>query len=151
MDREIVKTDKRYRRRLFTAYLIAIFFGVVFWKWGFPLISDYIVSLPNKARIETMEIVEHAVLLLFIPAALYLIVIGRRVCKHQAMPYPGMRVIHDTVIVRGKKALLRGRSMMVLGVVLIVMVISSMIATHLVMLHFKQHPLFRSVFYGTEV
>ncbi len=143
MDREIVKTDKRYRRKLFTAYLIAIFFGVVFWKWGFPLISGYIDSLPNKERIETLEIIEHTALLLFIPAALYLIVIGRRVCRHQAMPYPGMSVIHDTVIVRGKKALLRGRSMVVLGVVLILMVISSIIATHIIMLHFKQHPLFR--------
>jgi hypothetical protein len=150
MDREIVKTDKKYRRNLFIAYLIGIAVIVAFWRWGIPPLSHYIRELPNKERTETLEILGHAVLLIFIPAAIYLIVIGRKVCTHQAMPYPGMRVIHDTVVVRGKSALFRGRSMIVLGTMMIVLVIFSIIATHNIMLRFKHHPLFREIFYGVE-
>ena len=151
MDREIVKTDKCYRRTLFLAYLAVIIIGIAFWKWGRPHFIDYIISLPHKERIEVMETVEILFLLLFVPAAVYLIVVGRRVCRYQAMPYPGMRVIRDTVIIRGKGALLRGRSMIVLGTVMIVLVITSMVATHFIILRLKQHPLFRPVFSREKV
>ena len=151
MDPEIVKTDRRYRRNLLLAYLTAILLVVALWKWGKPQLVTYIVSLPHKERIEVVETAAHLFLLLFIPAAIYVIVVGRRVCRYQTMPYPGMRVIRDTKIIRGRGALLRGRSMVVLGTVMIIAVFASMIATHFVVLRFKQHPIFRSVFYGTEV
>lgn len=151
MDREIVRTDKRYRRILFISYLMAILIGVAFWKWGRPHFITYVISLPHKERIEVMEKAEHFFLLLFIPAAIYLIVVGRRICRYKAMPYPGMHVIRDTVIIRGKGALIRGQSMVVLGTVMIVLVIVSMVATHCIMLRFKHHPFFRPIFYSTEV
>ena len=103
-----------------------------------------------KATVETIEICCHLFLLLFIPPALYLITIGRRICTHKAVPYPGMKVIRDTVIIRGKKAVFRGKSLIVLGTVLVVLVGTSMVATHFILVRFKQHPLFRPVFYGVE-
>ncbi|MBN1575330.1 MAG: hypothetical protein JW913_02180 [Chitinispirillaceae bacterium] len=151
MDREIVKTDKRYRRNLFLAYLTALLCGVAFLSWGRPALVSYINNLPAKEHIETIELVEHLFLILFIPAAIYLIAVGRKVCRFRAMPYPGMGVIRDTVIVRGEKALRRGRSMMVLGIAMIAIVIASMLATHVITLRFKHHPLFRPIFYGPEV
>ena len=151
MEPEIVEVDRCYRRNLFLAYLAVILFVLVLWRWGKPLLVSHIVSLPNKERIEFIERAEQLLLLLFIPAAIYLIAVGRKVCRFQAMPYPGMRVIRDTVIVRGKKALFRGRAMIILGTVMIVLVAASMIATHLILLKFKRHPLFRPVFYGSEV
>ena len=151
MEQEIVKVDKRYRRNLFSAYLLIIVSAIIFWNFGWPALFLYVDNLPNKQRVETVETLEHLVMLLFIPAALYLVMVGRKVCRFQAMPYPGMRVIHDTVIVRGKKAVFRGRSLIVLGVVMIVMAVASMIINHHLTLRFKNHPLFRPVFYGTEV
>ncbi|MBN1307816.1 MAG: hypothetical protein JXA18_07860 [Chitinispirillaceae bacterium] len=151
MDREIVKTDRRYRRNLFLSYLVAIFLGVAFWKWGKRFFTAYMISLPLKERIEVMEMAGHLFLLLFIPAAIYLIVVGKRVCRYQAIPYPGMRVIKDTVIIRGKGALFRGRSMVALGTMLIVLVVISILATHFIVLRFKRHPFFRPFFYGSEV
>ena len=151
MEREVVKTDKRYRRNLFTAYIFFIVLGAIMVKWGIPLYTTYIARLPIKARVETIELTIHAVLLLFIPAAVYLIIIGRNVCVFRAMPYPGMKVIHDTVVVTGKNALLRGWSMIVLGAVMIVMVIVSSIVTHSIIVHLKHYPLLRPVFYGVGV
>lgn len=148
---EMVKVDRIYRRNLFGAYILAIVVGVALVKWVAPVAIGYVSNLPNKERVETLEILKHVALLFFIPPALYLIHIGKTVCRYKSMPYPGMRVIHDTKVVTGKKALWRGRSMILLGVVLIAMVVGSIVATHVITLRFKQHPLFRAVFYGNAV
>ena len=150
-EREVVKTDKRYRRNLFTVYILLIVLGTVLVKWGIPLFTGYIMRLPVKSRIEAIELTIHAVLLLFIPAAIYLMVIGRKVCVHKAMPYPGMKVIHDTTVVRGKNALIRGWSMVLLGGIMIIMVLISSIITHNIIARVKHHPLFSPIFYGVEV
>ena len=150
MEREIVKTDRRYRRNLFLIYLLFIVLITLLWVFAKPALIKYFFTLPVKERIEAWETVLHFFLMLFIPAAVYLILIGRRVCRFQAMPYPGMRVIHDTIIVRGKKALLRGRSMIVLGTLMIVLVVASMVASHRKIIRLKQHPLFRPIFYTSE-
>ena len=147
----IVKTDKRYRRRLFTVYGICIVLGIVLFKWGVPSFSRHLAQLPVKARVETIERFIHTVLLLFIPAALFLIVVGRNVCRFRAMPYPGMKVIHDTVVVTGKPALLRGWSMIVLGGLMIMAVLASSLITHRIILRMKHHPILSPIFYGTAV
>jgi len=148
---EIVKADALYRKKLFTVYLVMLLLGVVIWKWGVPALLHQLSTLPNREHIEVREIISHSVLVLFIPAAIYLISIGRKVCKYRAMPYPGMRVIRDTVVVTNEKALFRGRSMIVLGTAMIIIVVISMISTHFITLRFKHHPLIRSVFYGSAV
>lgn len=151
MEKVIIKTDKRYRRNLFTAYLILIVIGVVVVKWGIPAFRWYLVALPPKPMVETVETFIHIVLMLFIPAAAYLIFVGRKICIFKAMPYPGMKVIHDTVVVTGKKALVRGWSLMILGAIMILMVIVSIIITHQIILRLKNAPIIRPIFYGTEV
>jgi hypothetical protein len=151
MEKVIIKTDKRYRRNLFTVYLILIVIGVVVVKWGIPAFRWYLVELPPKPMVETVETSIHIVLMLFIPAAAYLIFVGRKICIFKAMPYPGMKVIHDTVVVTGKKALVRGWSLMILGAIMILMVIVSSIITHQIILRLKHTPIIRPIFYGTEV
>ena len=151
MEKIVVKTDRRYRRNLFTAYIILIVIGVILARWGIPAFRAYLDRLPIKARVETIETTLLVILALFIPAAIYLIVIGRKVCAFDAMPYPGMKVIHDTVVVTGKRAQLRGWSMVVLGVIMILMVIASGIATHTILLRMKHSPFIRPIFYGNGV
>ena len=151
MEKVVIKTDKRYRRNLFTVYLILIAVGVAVVKWGIPAFRSYLMELPPKSLVETVEATIHIFLMLFIPAAAYLIFIGRKICIFKAMPYPGMKVIHDTVVVTGKKALLRGWSLMVLGAIMILMVIASSIVTHRIIVHMKNVPILKPIFYGTEV
>ncbi len=151
MDREILKTDTAYRRKIFNIYLTAVAFIIAFWRWILPVIVSRIQGLPNKERVEVLELTAHALLLLFFPAALYCIVIGNKICKYEAMPFPGMKVIRDTVVIRGKKALFRGRCMIALGTAMILIAVASMIVTHSIILRFKQHPLFRPVFYQSGI
>ena len=151
MEREIVKTDKRYRRHLLTVYALCVLLGIVLFKWGVPAFSRHLATLPVKSRVETIERTIHLVLLLFIPAALYLIAVGRKVCRFQAMPYPGMKVIRDTVLVTGKRARIRGWSLIILGSLMITLVLASSFVTHRIILKMKQHPLLSPIFYGTPV
>jgi hypothetical protein len=146
---EMVKADKKYRGKLFLGYLIAVFVGVIIWNFIVPPFLIYMENLPNKELVETNEMICHLFLLCFIPVAIYVIIIGRRICRFKAIPYPGMRVIRDTVVVTGKKAMARGKSLIILGIVTIILVVTSMISTHYIILNFKQHPLFRPVFYET--
>lgn len=150
-EKEIVKADKSYRRKLLLSYMVAIFVGIIVWNFAIPPLLTNLENLPNKARIETKESISHLVMLSFIPVAIYVIIFGRRVCRYKAIPYPGMKVLRDTVIVTGKKAIFRGKCLIILGVVTIFLTVVSMICTHYIVLHFKHFPLFRSVFYGTEI
>ena len=151
MDRELIKTDKAYRRKILNIYLTAVAFIIAFWRWILPVIVSRVLSLPNKERVEVLELIAHTLLLLFFPAALYCILTGRKICKYEAMPFPGMKVIRDTVVIRGKKALFRGRCMVALGTAMIIIAIASMFVTHTIILQFKQHPLFRPVFYQSGI
>jgi hypothetical protein len=146
-DKVLIKADKEYRRNLFLSYLILIIAGILFWYFILPTLISRVENLPNKEHVETMEILSHLFLLLFIPVAIYIIVIGRRMCRHKAVPYPGMKVIRDTVLITGQKATIRGRRLIILGTITIVLTILSIIRTHFITLRFKQHPLFRSYFY----
>jgi hypothetical protein len=148
---EIVKTDKRYRRNLFIAYAVLIAAGVLFWNLARPALFHYVNGLPARQFTETVETIQHFVMLLFIPAAIYLIVVGRKIWRHQALPYPGMRVIHDSIVIRGKRAVRRGKLLVGLGTLMIALAIASMIANHYIILKFKHHPLISPIFYGTNV
>jgi 4-amino-4-deoxy-L-arabinose transferase-like glycosyltransferase len=147
----IVKADRNYRRKLFSGYLIVIILGILIWNFIRPPFLNILDNLPNKERVEIKEIIAHLFLLSFIPMAIYLITIGRRICRYNAMPYPGMKVIRDTVVVTGKKAIFRGKSLIILGIVVIILLITSMITTHVIILRFKQAPLFSPVFYGRSI
>lgn len=146
----IIKADMDYRRKLLLSYLAAILIGIIMWNFCIPPLMEILENLPNKERVETKETIIHLFLFSFIPVAIYVIVIGRRACKYKAMPYPGMKVIRDTVVVTGKKAIFQGRGLMILGTVVIVLTVASMIANHLIIFRFKQNPMFRSVFYGMD-
>ncbi|MDD5675896.1 MAG: hypothetical protein PHC61_17125 [Chitinivibrionales bacterium] len=65
-----------------------------------------------------------------VPAAIYLLRLGLKTLKHQAYPYPGQKVIHDTHIVRGAQARRRGRAFIIMAVVSFVMSVTSAIITH---------------------
>ena len=146
MDNEIIKTDLSYRRKLFIAYLVAIGIGLALWRWGIPALTDYLDRLPNKERVETLELISHIFLFLFFPPAIYLIIIGRRICRYGVVPYPGMKVIRDTIVIKGKKALFRGRILVVLGITLMILALTSMAVTHLIIRKFKHHPLISPLF-----
>ena len=143
---QIIKADKKYRKNLFNVYLISISLLIVFWHWGIPVIREFIQALPVKQRVETLETIGHVLLLLFFPPAIYLIYIGRKIRQSSLLPFPGMRVIRDTKVIKGRKAMLRGNILIVLGIVMIITALLSMTTTHLILVQFKQNPFIRPFF-----
>ncbi|NLD93928.1 MAG: hypothetical protein GX639_14825 [Fibrobacter sp.] len=150
IEKEIIKADRNYRRKLFSGYLIVIILGILAWNFICPPLLNILDNLPNKERVEVKEIIAHLFLFSFIPVAIYLIAIGRKICKYNAMPYPGMKVIRDTVVVTGKKANFRGKTLIILGIVVIILLITSMIATHSIILRFKHSKFFSPFFINVQ-
>ncbi|HUI92435.1 MAG TPA: hypothetical protein VLX68_09340 [Chitinivibrionales bacterium] len=138
--REIVKVDKQYRKKLFTAYLlgIAVISLTVGLGWG-PLMhfmkTAYFAPLMNVSEALVMF-----VLFCVIGPSIFLIFIGRRIMTSRRMPYPGQKVIHDTVVITGKKAVMRGRMLFILGISAIIISIAGAARSHYIfekMRHFN--------------
>lgn len=137
---EIVKADPRYRKRLFLAYALGAFFLLDFWLY-FP---DFVRSrfLPG-AFIHNFWILQMAgifLLILFIPATVYLIRFGNRVGREQRFPPNGMKTILDTPVQTGRPALLRGRIYAALGWTGLVFLLLGMTATHVLFLIVRRDP-----------
>jgi hypothetical protein len=130
MPEVIVKADRGYRKKLFTAYALCIFFLGMFAWICLPLIMKYLNACEIPKFLNLTEICALAFLLLFVGPAIFLINTGRKILRHNQVPYPGMKVIHDTKVILGKGAVTRGRLLIALGVLSIFVAIAGSIITH---------------------
>jgi hypothetical protein len=130
MSEEIVTADKTYRTRLFGIYILCVAAGTLAIVFGVPRLISYIQRLNFMEAQHTIEIVLICLLCSFFPAAVYLIITGRNVLKHGAFPYPGMKVIRDTIVVSGDKARLRGKALIFLGSLFIVLMLAGIAIIH---------------------
>jgi hypothetical protein len=124
MEQEIVKADKRYRTRLFSAYGICIVVLSLAIGFGLPPMLAFLrkcnfVTLMNVSEIGTIGF-----LIFFMGPACYLIYIGRKIILFKRVPYPGQKVIHDSKVITGKKAVLIGRILLTLGIGTICIVVA---------------------------
>jgi|WetSurMetagenome_2_1015567.scaffolds.fasta_scaffold00046_11 hypothetical protein len=122
MEQEIVKLDKPYRRRLFTAYLLCLAAVGIALYLGLPAYFTYIKSANFQDSLTVSELSIIGLLVPLVGPSFYLMATGRRIIRSKRMPYPGQKVIHDTRVVEGKKAVVRGRILFYLGVACIVLV-----------------------------
>jgi hypothetical protein len=137
---EIIKVDKQYRKKLFIAYLL----GIVTLSLGFSLgMRPFINYLNHLYFAPLMNVSEACVMLILIciiGPSCFLIYVGRRIMVSQRMPYPGQKVIHDTKVITGKKAVLRGRMLLILGIAAITISIAGAARSHYIfekMRHFN--------------
>jgi hypothetical protein len=130
MPEVIFRTDRLYRKKLLTAYAAGILFcaGAA---WLFlPPFLRYLRGCQIPEFLKLTEICALAFLLLFIGPALFLINTGRKILLHSQVPYPGMKVIRDTKVIVGNRAVARGRLLIALGIFSIFVAISGSIMTH---------------------
>ncbi|HMD67882.1 MAG TPA: hypothetical protein VKF42_03320 [Chitinivibrionales bacterium] len=123
MEPEIVKTDKQFRTRLFTMYLVCL--AAIGLAIGFG-IRPYLSYMGRVHFQELMTASEISIICLLVPLigpSIYLIVVGRRIIRSKRMPYPGQKVIHDTKVIDGSRAIRRGRTLLWLGIVCIFFVV----------------------------
>lgn len=145
MQNEIVKTDRQYRKRLFIAYGIVLAVLACFITIVLPIIISEIKSLPVRSVFAIMETGAIVFLLLFIGPAFYIIHIGRTIIKHRCVPYPGMKVIRDTLVISGERAIKRGRMLVILGIISVTMAILGSWSTYYFFTKFRNDPLFRGI------
>jgi hypothetical protein len=120
VDEAIVKVDKAFRSRLFAIYavcIVAIASSIVF---GLRPFNAYLDGLNFPQLMNATEVMVAFGLAMMLGPSLYLIVVGKRIVRAQRMPYPSQKVIHDTKVILGSKAVLRGRLLLYLGILGIV-------------------------------
>jgi hypothetical protein len=130
MEQEILKADKQYRARLLTAYLIGIAVLSLCLCFGLPRYLAYLDKLRIKNMLDLAEISVMVFFACFIGPACYCVVVGRRIMVFKRFPYHGQKVIRDTKIIEGKKAVTRGRMLFFLGIIAIIILIAGAARSH---------------------
>ena len=132
MEQEILKADKQYRKRLFSAYLIGVAVVSLCLYFGLPRFLAHLDKLKLAGRLDLAEISLMVFFACFIVPACYLIAVGRRIMVAKRFPWPGQKVIHDTKIIEGRKAVNRGRMLFSLGIFTIVILAAGAARTHFI-------------------
>jgi hypothetical protein len=130
MDTEIVKADRTYRRRLFVAYGVSLLAGAAAIRFGIPFVKHWLGAMPPMQAYRMFEPLLIGFLICFSPAAVYLIVIGRRILRYDAFPYPGMKVIRDTRMLRGPLARRQGWALVGLGGLFLLLMVTGSAVIH---------------------
>ena len=129
MSEEIVRADKSYRRKFFTWHAIFILFGAAVIVWGLPWLEEYLRQANPKTAAGILKGWFIFAFLSIIPIAIYMLSLGRKVIKHERIPLPGAKVIIDTRPIVGKKAMVRGRGLVVVSLLLIALGLSGALFT----------------------
>jgi len=119
MSEEIVRADRSYRRKFFTWHAIFIVLGAAVIVWGLPWLEEYLRHANPKIAAGILKGWFIFAFLSIIPIALYVLLLGRKVIKHERIPLPGAKVLIDTYPILGEKARLRGRVLVVASLCLI--------------------------------
>jgi hypothetical protein len=145
MEVEIVRADKAYRLKLFLAYLLLIIVGYLAIRFLLPAGLLAFRNLEVHSYFNVAEIASIVFLIAFVAPALYLIRIGRKIVLHKMAPFPGMKVIRDTAILRGEKAIARGRQLIILGYISISAAVVGSGLIHLVFIKIKATPIINAM------
>jgi hypothetical protein len=137
---EIIKADKKYRNKLFLVYILCIAaLGLGLWLGLRPFLK-YLDHLNFAPLMNVSEACIMLFLLCIIGPSCFLIYVGRKIIFSRRMPYPGQKVIHDTKLLEGKKAVLRGRMLLYLGIAAIIISLAGAARSHYIfekMRHFN--------------
>ncbi len=117
----IQKADPETRKRALCWVGVLTVTGAAAIHWGLPALKMYLFSLSPK---DSLKMVCWILLLTFLsvsPLGVYLCLLGRKTLTTRQYPPKGIKVIRDTVVLTGSSACLRGRFLILGGVLLVVM------------------------------
>jgi hypothetical protein len=92
--------------------------GAVLIQWVFPWATRYLLALKPDKSIRILQIAISVIFLSVLPIAWYIWSFGRKVVKSQRMPPQGAKVIKTTKIVEGRSAVVRGKALMAMAILL---------------------------------
>jgi hypothetical protein len=117
---KMIKADKRVRTLIILAYIVAVLVMVVLLVWILPLGSGNLEQVEPEVMLRIIRIVIAFIFLSIIPFGLYMCRLVWQVVKHKQIPPPGTKVIIDTKILEGDKAVTRGKIIIAVSLVLII-------------------------------
>jgi len=117
----MIKADKRIRKLIILAYIVAVLVIVVLLMWILPWSEGKLEQTEPEVMLRIIRIVIAFIFLSIVPFGLYMCRFGWRVIKHKQMPPPGAKVIVDTKVLEGDKAVTRGRLIIAVSILLIVL------------------------------
>ena len=123
MEQDIICADKDYRRkfirRTIIIYLLCLLIGATLILWGLPRAQEYVEGLDCKTAYLVIKIAIIFIFLSILPFAVYFLRFGQRIIESEQLPPPGTKVIRDTKVIRGDKAIARGRVVFFLSLLMV--------------------------------
>ena len=119
MTDRIILADKKYRRKVIIIYLISVTLGAALISWGLPWVKGHIKGLEPESALNNLIMLVRFMFLSIVPFSFYMLSHGRKVLMHEQFPPPHSKVIIDTRIILGEKAVIRGRIIIAAAVSLI--------------------------------
>jgi hypothetical protein len=107
MEQDIIVADKKYRNRVFIIVIGLIIVLSIIILIGYPALTVTFQKMEPEKAINTLATVVFVLFLIPIPIGFYLLSVSNRILREERFPPEGMKVIHDTIIIRGDKAKLR--------------------------------------------
>lgn len=138
---DIIKADKKYRRQLFIFYGTLLTVSIIILILAVPPLRFYHSTLAAADAIYFVETIQALLLLSVIVPAFSIIRLGIKILKAKEYPLKNMKMIRDTEIKSGEKALKIGRHLIGLGAFSIILIVISLFANHTINTRFIENPL----------
>lgn len=119
MNQRVIRADKAYRNKVLVLLVLLVSLGTLIIGWGLPWMQE---DLRSRNPEEALQFMKVALVLLFLgilPMALTLLSFGRKIISTERFPPPGVRVIRDTELLEGERAKQRGRALVIVSVILV--------------------------------
>ena len=120
MDKDIIRADKKYRNKALGLFFLLGLLGILLIIWGLPSGMEYLKRLDPKTAFLIIDLVLVFIMLSMVPIGLFLLNLSRKIMKHECFPPPGMKVIKDTPIEKGKKAKVKGQILLFISLLFMI-------------------------------
>lgn len=117
----VIMADKRIRMLLMGTCVAAVIVAIVLIQWVLPWGQEFLEGQEPATALRIIQVVIALIFLSVVPLGAYLVRFGRQVVEHRQMPPPGTRVIVDAKVIEGAKAVARGRALMAIAFLLIIL------------------------------
>ena len=115
----VIKADRSARMLVIIAWIVCVCVGVALTRWVLPWGQGQLERTEPGAALRIIQLVVSLIFLSVIPFGVYLFRLGLQAVRCQQMPPPGTKVIVDTKVLVGDKAVTRGRLIMLIALLLV--------------------------------
>jgi len=120
-DRQFIEADKRSRRIVLASFGLSICIVALLIHWALPWATNYLLQLEPQKSLRILQIVISVIFLSVLPMAWYVYTLGQKVVTSKQMPPPGTKLIKKTRVIEGRQAVLRGKVLIVVALLLAVL------------------------------